>query len=285
MVLSTDDVILAYHLNENAANTTVTDSKGTSNGTSANNTSTMYDASGEFSSALNFDDGSGDYINTNYTPNINPSTTARTVSCWVKAEEESVTDVVWGTAVGTNQRFYMRVDVGGKWKFYSDGSTNLLESTTNVNYNNWVNIIITTDGAGAMEMFINGTSEDTGTTNSFTTTGNLFLGNLSATASLTGSIDEFILFNRELTQTEITSLQTITYPFTTDVTVNLSTITMSMTDNEPTIIVTTGLDTIEMSMTAISPTIINTTPKIEPIYREMSKNFPIPYFVRTGRKA
>lgn len=164
---------------------------------------------GVVDNAFDFD-GDKNEVDTNYAPNMNPSTQAYSVSTWVKSTDDAGSRAVWATSLGTNQRFYLRSDgaTTDKWEFVSGTSTSLLSLST-ITLDTWYHIVITTDGLGNAEMFVDGTSQGTVALSSYTTTGDLFLGNLEGTNSrFNGSIDETAFWTRELTQTEITSLAT-----------------------------------------------------------------------------
>lgn len=194
-----------YKLDDNLATTIVIDSIGNSNGGASAFTSDL-SAAGLIN--LSFDlDGGNDDINTNFAPNINPSTTEYSISIWAKAIDKGSTNVVWGTNLGSDQRFYLGADGStDKWVLIL-GGVNKLFSIDTIDFGNWVHLVITTDGLGDAELFVNEVSQGTIGTTSYTTTGNLILGDVGSDGSnFLGELDEIGIWNKTLTQSEITQL-------------------------------------------------------------------------------
>ena len=111
MVL-TDSLAAYYKCDENAANTTVADAHGSNTGTSATNTSTMYDADGVFNSS--FDIASGDKISI---PLALGNKATGSVSMWVNwtgnAGGSDGRSHMWGSRDGggnNERRFSVAVD-------------------------------------------------------------------------------------------------------------------------------------------------------------------------------
>lgn len=166
--------------------------------------------SGKFGKGFVFD-GTDDYVLTTYSPNFNPSTTQRTFSVWIKPDNPSELKIFASTPSGSDQRLYFGVDgnYDDKWiiNTQAGASGDELHSISSASFDVWSHFVAKFDGAGNMEMYINGVSQGTETVDSYTTTGALSIGALGAgVLSISGLIDDVMIFSRALTSDEITAL-------------------------------------------------------------------------------
>lgn len=209
----------SWSLNDNA-----NDNTGGHNGTATNVTW----AAGKFGNGGVFD-GSTAFIETSDIPEIN-DVTAFSVSLWVKFNTVAITnDLVTKWYYPTTSSWVIR-GAGNTIEFavaantsdaYNQGvSTAAASITTGV----WTNIICVFDGTqmgnkNRAKIYINGTnatSSSFGTIPSITTGGKypVFLATFpNAQNRLNGMMDEVNIWNRVLTPTEISDLQTKYYPF------------------------------------------------------------------------
>ena len=199
---------LWYKLNDDAANTDVDDEQDNYEGTltGGDNTQDVTEA-GKINAAFGLN-GVDDYIATGYAPNINPSTTAFSIACWVKTTDTGTLEAPWGTEVGTNQRFYLAAEnvATNKWRLTLQQNTFLYSSST-IDYGSWVFIVVTFDGAGSCEMFVDNVSQGTQSVGSYTTTGDLNFSEVgTAGVYFAGSLDNCMVFDKELSTAEIAGL-------------------------------------------------------------------------------
>lgn len=188
-----------------------------------NNNGTVFGATlttdrfGAANAAYNFN-GVNDYISS--TPvGLPTGNTARTISAWFTTTTSAIstnqypniqTITAYGIGAGGPVIFPQSVYApSGKATFESGSSQNLISSSNPVNNGVWHNITTTYGGSGTpVSMYIDGILE--GSTSSITlATGLSFfgIGNTSwANVAFKGKIDDIGIWNRALTQTEITAL-------------------------------------------------------------------------------
>ena len=197
---TSDDGLVTHYAFENNA----TDSENGNNGTISGAT---YTSSGKVNGAYNFD-GSNDYIQV---PNdLLSNTQPRTISAWFKLKDYNLTDKICifsaTRATGEylisldNQKLNFGLRNSSSWtNIYSDKILNT----------NWHHVVASWDGS-VMKLYLDGIcvattsfSGSLGGSDNNTAIG--ALGTLSGNFFY-GYIDEFRIWSRALTQTEITSL-------------------------------------------------------------------------------
>ena len=215
------DLVSYYKLDDNAASTTVVDAQGNNTGTASTNTNNLYNASGMINSA--FAIANSNDVDTGITINFDPSTTPYTVAAWVNPSSVGATDVIWGSSTTAGSRFYFRMSADGSLAIYLDDGA-YATSTTLASAGNWYHTVVTLNGSGGVELFVDGVSEDAGSFSSYTASGSLHIGNSDGiTSYFAGTIDEVGIWERELSVAEIIDLFNSTdgsgprpYPFTGD---------------------------------------------------------------------
>ena len=179
------------------------------NGTYVNGTATVADSDPTYggSRAYNFD-GTDDYIDCGF-PITN---TSFSVSGWYN------TDSVNGSLLGSydwtlNRRsFYLRLysdKVQFRVALAANNAGTVIESTASVSTGTWYHVAATWDAtSGDMEVFINGSTEATGTRSVMAPLLDpLTLGSYGSSATdYDGKQDDIRVFQRVLTQSEITHL-------------------------------------------------------------------------------
>jgi len=130
------------------------------------------------------------------------------VSCWIKKSSYG-TDGIFGDQ---DQHGYGRLSFSGnpnKLYFYTQLGKTQITSNKSFPTNEWFHLVFTRDSSDNLKLYING--EDT-TDGSYTQEGDITIGRIgdnpdnSAWTSLNGKMDEFLLYERELTSEEINSL-------------------------------------------------------------------------------
>jgi hypothetical protein len=178
------------------------------------------------STATNFIDGSAVYFNVNNeflaTAGNFPNTFGTSYSFWFKRSNNNTHDMLF--AIGTEfflvahtvNKFYFSNTLGGS-ETYGQANITWVDNT-------WYHCVFMFLTDGTWKLYING-AEITFTTlggnypftagNGKMPTGKLYIGGKNVgywtNESLEGYIDEFYVFNKELTQTEITNLYNKTY--------------------------------------------------------------------------
>lgn len=199
-----------YKLDENAANTSVTDSTGTqAAATASQNTSVMH-TTGQVGGGLDFN-GTTDYVNIPHDAS-QLLTSGFTFAAWIQPDSQGesggrILDKSagtsatggwrWGFAVGSDV-MVLRVNAGGS----------IVSNTITVDGTTWVHVAVTVTAAGAVIHYINGVADLTGNTAALagiTTTNDMRIGNRSGATdrSFDGVIDDVRIFNRVLSPTEI----------------------------------------------------------------------------------
>lgn len=204
--LLADANLLYYWRYEGNAN----DEKNARNGTGSN---VAYNASyGKYGQGVSFTASSNSYIDVSSIADGD-----KTYSFWLKttANTGSIyttdgTSVVYfkivlgatGGGTGTNGKIAFGRNNGTSW-------SNVISNSL-VNTGGWVHCVITISGTN-VTIYINGVSDNTGTTHSsLTLNKTVTFGNLSwsksTTDALTGYLDDFCIFSRVLTAAEVLQL-------------------------------------------------------------------------------
>jgi hypothetical protein len=194
------------------------DESGNGNHGTVNGATMTADRNGSADSAYSFD-GMNDFISA--TPTLPISSSPRTVSCWFSTTEgvipssqypEIQTMTGWGNASSGAVIFPQQVLAPtGRAYFESGSSANQLFSQNPVNDGQWYNVVTTYEGPGTrVKIYIDGIIQDSssaitlGTVNSYFGIGNAPWANVP----FKGQLDDIAIYNRALTQEEITALYT-----------------------------------------------------------------------------
>jgi len=215
-------LVAHWKMDDNAANTTVTDSSGKGNhGTARRNTSVL-STPGKIDGALTFN-GSSDYINCGNNSSLD-ITGSISISGWVRfdslssryqtivAKRGSETNIIsnyalrTGSILNQNQLEFYYYD-GSNWHIYSTSNANLTTGQ-------WYHAVVTfTFGTGTgIKCYLNNNllsgSWTYGNGNSpvQTNTMPVTIGGLTDKERLHGVIDKVMIFNRTLSGTEISTL-------------------------------------------------------------------------------
>lgn len=218
MALS-DNLTSYYKLDENAANTTVEDSKGNKTGTSTTNTSNL-SVTGKINTAFDFAGAD----NIALPANIFSNPTEVSINFWAKANN------------ATSNYFLVNFNdsTGAPWINVSYNSLNSIRgriydgSAGEIISNNFTStdilmITLTAKEGDRVDFYINGNLEGSntsfGTFTQIATNANKIGSNRVGGQELDGWMDEFGIWDRKLTQTEITELYNsgsgLAFPFPT----------------------------------------------------------------------
>ena len=191
------------------------DSSGNANNGTVNGATLTADRFGNVNSAFIFD-GVNDWININNSNSLNPPSQI-TISAWVNTLAYNVLDASMVVNKGWDQgpgHYDLLVSSSNNKSRFVIGSDIYVESNSIININQWTLITASIDSL-TMKIYVNGTLENTvlqNNNNSFgTNTDPLYIGKHdynNAPYYFNGKIDDIGIWNRVLTQQEITSLYT-----------------------------------------------------------------------------
>jgi len=216
----TDGLLVQWSLNDDAGNT-VTDTSGNSRDGTLSGASW---AAGRFDGGLSYgsnashqveDADAGSYLN---------GLSAISVSVWVNSNATNSDRgvLIASTPSGGDSTVAIRYDRSGasgggsnviKAAITSTGGGQQIESASNVQTTDWQHLVLTWESGGTLTLYIDGTAT-TPTFNSSATSGTLTSnttlllgrGGKDANSSWNGLLDELRIYNRVLTQAEITQL-------------------------------------------------------------------------------
>lgn len=222
-----------YKLDDNAANKVVLDSLFTNNGTANANTNTFYNASGKIGSAFKFN-GTGAFVSGMDKWEYNDFS----MNSWIWIDSEASTNSIY-----TNRR---QADANAILSTYEASNTATLLIRDNsgggikgvstaavIATGRWYMLTVTyLNSTGNMSIYLNGTLQatDTYSGGTWATVDNIYLGGRNAGGTpdnfMDGLIDEVGVWNRTLTQVEVTQLWNggngITYSITFGPTITLN---------------------------------------------------------------
>jgi hypothetical protein len=189
------------------------DSSGNGNNGTVNGATLTTDRFGNVNSAFNFD-GVDDWININNSNSLNP-TSQITISAWVNTLAYNIGGASMVVNKGWDQspgHYDVLVFSSNKKSRFVIGSNLFVESNSIINLNQWTFITVSISNL-TMKIYINGILENTvvqNNNNSFgTNTDPLYIGKHdynNAPYYFKGKIDDIGIWNRVLTQQEVTNL-------------------------------------------------------------------------------
>ncbi len=195
-----------------ADGTTIVDSSGSGNTGTWNTNDANSSVAGRFGNALQFDDDLNDYVIAN--PVGAWPTTEFTLSTWVNTTTTGTESILSYFVPGSNNEFLLsRPDALRLWI-----GTVPIDTTISIADGNWHHLAITwASGGGALEFFVDGESQFTGTLaagHSLVPGGSFVIGQDQDTAGggfqlgqgFDGQIDETGVYSRVLTSVEVATL-------------------------------------------------------------------------------
>ena len=208
------NLVSQWKMNDNAASTVVIDSKSTNTGTSARNTSTLT-VSGRINTALKFERASSDFIGVGPGSQLNISGDI-TISAWVyllATDAGDINTVVAKCVTGSPYDQYFIYEQGGNIRMrVRNTSASVFEGIkTSAGTNQWQFVCGVISGT-TVTAYVNGSSAGgtsaTVTGTRATVTASTRIGKLhdGAPYLMRGNMDDVRIYNRALTQAEITAL-------------------------------------------------------------------------------
>ena len=192
-----------WKMDEPSGTTTVSDSYRSNTGTSNSSTNVV---AGKLGNARSFN-GSSQFITVPNNSALNPS--AITISAWTYTTDQPSGKNYEIVDKANNSGYRFRITEGGTASWFDQGcGVSCVSGVGTVPLNQWNNIIVTGDSSG-LKLYLNGVL--TGSTavaySGSSTADALEIGRSSAFADyFKGNIDEVRLYNRSLSQTEVTAL-------------------------------------------------------------------------------
>jgi len=194
----------AWHFDDGTGTTTA-DSSGNGN-TGTLPTSSMWNFSGKFNSALTFT--GSQTVNVNYSSTLD-ATGNLTVEAWIKSQNilsaNYQTILFKGNSTAENYGLYLRgSNLYFEWN--SSGVNSLNTSSANLQNNTWYHVAAVFNSVShLLILYINGVNVGTNTTTSgiVANTGNLTIGANNSNNYFNGTIDEVAIYNRAKSAVEI----------------------------------------------------------------------------------
>lgn len=169
-------------------------------------------STGPFGNSFNFD-GTGDGIDLNNeteTLAFNGSTQDFAVSCWIKRGRSGTTEIFFDTRDANDDGYFLAFQDSNTVRFTFNTSD--LFSAVTITDTNWHNLVFNVDRDGNITIYIDGvldvnTASISGLTLATTTAPTLGIA-FDGSVPLQGQMNNFTVFNRLLTQAEITAIAT-----------------------------------------------------------------------------
>lgn len=207
-----NDLKLYYKLDDNAANTTVTDEQGNQNGTSARNTSIITSA-GKVGTSFLFSKANSDMVNLGQPSELDfGSSTDFTISCWINTTDDGTTgDFIFCTGRGSNEWVGFQQYNDFIYPYIDDGTNTAGGSgDDSIAQGGWHHILVTYDRDGDMTLYVDGVNDgswDISGVGDIDNSEDTYIGNRDGgNHFFDGYIDEVGIWHRVLTATEIASL-------------------------------------------------------------------------------
>ncbi|MCX5939265.1 MAG: LamG domain-containing protein [Cyanobium sp. LacPavin_0920_WC12_MAG_62_9] len=166
--------------------------------------------SGPSSAALDFD-GRDDFISVPTTSPLPGGNSTYTLEAWIKPDVHATNGIVgWGPWGSGNSVNALRLGTGGTIHNYWWGNDLIVQSGISLTDGKWHHVAATFDGT-TRSIYVDGVlkgSDKPKGHNASTTTNNLRIGSTNNGEYFDGSIDDVAIWNKALSQQEITARQT-----------------------------------------------------------------------------
>ena len=214
-----------WKMDDNAASTTVVDSSGnghngTFNDTTGDPNTNAHDTTGRIDGALTFD-GTDDYITFSDNPDYE-SDTEGAIAAWIKIDSTGSYQTIYGygDSAGTNDFLAFQTTTTEQLtiNIRISGSNNRIDTVQTLNTGTWYHVAVVSDGSTSTDLYIDGQNasttifggsegkwfDDVASVAELATIGALRRNSIAS--YLDGSIDNVMIFDRELSQDEIQTL-------------------------------------------------------------------------------
>jgi len=277
MALTTTNLVSYWKLDDNEANTDILDAHSTYDGTLGADTNTK-DETGKIGTALNFSS-----VHANMGASDGLASSDFSISFWVNISSVSGSNryyLTQGNSTTTDKIMHCVIDSDGYpyLGFYDDD----VSTTTTKVSTGWNHLLYTHDTSTKLSSFyLNGAAAGSGThSNAFTGTSNTYLGGFYSGWGGAGILDEVAIWKGEIlslaeAQDLYNSGDGLAYPFVTDVTKVVSALTLSTTDEYPTLITTVPGGSLSLTASLIAPMPIAPLPSPNTVGTTLiNKNYP-----------
>ena len=278
MALTTTNLVSYWKLDDNEANTDILDAHSTYDGTLGADTNTK-DETGKIGTALNFSS-----VHANMGASDGLASSDFSISFWVNISSVSGSNryyLTQGNSTTTDKIMHCVIDSDGYpyLGFYDDD----VSTTTTKVSTGWNHLLYTHDTSTKLSSFyLNGAAAGSGThSNAFTGTSNTYLGGFYDSGwGGAGILDEVAIWKGEIlslaeAQDLYNSGDGLAYPFVTDVTKVVSALTLSTTDEYPTLITTVPGGSLSLTASLIAPMPIAPLPSPNTVGTTLiNKNYP-----------
>ena len=191
------------------------DSKGTNNGSDSNMTYSYTNSKLNQNAVFN---GTNSKINIPSSSSLNSPSSALTYSIWINSNITTSQIVAIKYIVGASGDYFFSIN-SGAWRAASAGGTGTIVNPTSFTTGIWYHLCLTWSSGILLTFYINGVLVGTDNTpgNISSTNFSMDIGSYNASTFFNGKIDEIALWNRVLTQNEISQLYNngggLNYPF------------------------------------------------------------------------
>lgn len=251
----TDNLERYYNCDEDAANTTVSDSTGTDDATASTNTSNL-SVAGIISNGFEFDSASSETVTVTDSADIDFGTGDFCINCWYKSVGN---EVLWSNQDGSPYAgMNIEINASGVYVRLSSGSGTQI-SANDYRTSSWKMCTLQRDGTD-VELYIDGSFINSITSSANVTSSTDFtFSRIGWAGYYDASIDELGIWSRKLTSTEISDLWNsgngLTYPFTSNVTVNPSAVSLSLTSQVPSYFIDVTKGPVALTLDVKTPTL------------------------------
>ena len=130
-----------------------------------------------------------------------------TISCWARINSSTDSgDSVWRMLIGSSwgvSLYYLASSTAWKVEWASAGSGNI--TTSAISQDTWYHVVLVNNG-GTFTLYLNGVSQGTGSTSSVSSSTSITIGSDGTGNYFSGLIDDFGIWSRSLSTTEISAL-------------------------------------------------------------------------------
>lgn len=201
-----DSIVSFFNCEDDAANTTVTDSVGTANGTSVNNTSTM-STTGLIDDGFNFN-GSTDAVDID---GSGVTGNSWSVSLWFKSTDDTQNGAILFDQYDTgSERTTIRIDNSGNFQYVIYNVATTIDTWSTYADGNWHHCVITTNGF-TKKGYIDGVLNFSAATSAYGLSNNLALGQnriLGGNNPYSGDLDLVGIWGKVLTDGSVSVSET-----------------------------------------------------------------------------
>jgi len=194
--------IVSYYKFDENTGSSVGDAAGANTGT-WNGTLGSQWTTGKINSGGNFD-GTDNSISLGSDTSL--AISIFTFACWINIPSFTGTGAIICSNIGGNGGYEFRYNTSSKIELLKSNVISIGASTGTISINTWTHVAITYDASGNYIFYINGSSSGSGTNLQSFSLSNYYIGRQNVNEWFNGKLDEFGIWSRVLTSSEVTTL-------------------------------------------------------------------------------